>query len=45
MEQAVDEALDVPQVDWEAVVAETVPEKVRALNIKAFRAGREASKG
>lgn len=27
-------------IDWEAVVAETVPEKVRELNLKAFRAGR-----
>ena len=25
--------------DWEAVVAETVPEKLRALNLRAFRAG------
>lgn len=31
-------------VDWESVVAETVPQKVRELNIKAFRAGREAAK-
>lgn len=27
-------------IDWEVVVAETVPEKVRELNLKAFRAGR-----
>ena len=25
--------------DWEAVVAETVPEKLRELNLRAFRAG------
>ena len=31
-------------VDWEAVVTETVPEKARELNVKAFRAGREAAK-
>jgi len=29
-------------VDWEAVVAETVPQKALELNIKAFKAGREA---
>lgn len=28
--------------DWEAVVAETVPEKLRALNLRAFRAGFDA---
>ncbi|NLU23358.1 MAG: indolepyruvate oxidoreductase subunit beta [Clostridiales bacterium] len=31
-------------IDWEEVVAETVPAKVKELNIKAFRAGREAAK-
>lgn len=31
-------------IDWEAVVAETVPEKVRELNLQAFRAGHTASK-
>ena len=34
--------LGVPEVDWERIVAETVPQKVRALNLEAFRAGREA---
>ena len=34
--------LGVPEVDWESIVAETVPQKVRALNLEAFRAGREA---
>lgn len=33
-------ALDMDGVtDWETVVAETVPEKLRALNLRAFRAG------
>ena len=31
-------------IEWEAVVAETVPEKVRELNLKAFRAGRAAAR-
>ena len=34
--------LGVPDMDWEGIVSETVPQKVRALNIAAFRAGREA---
>ena len=29
-------------VDWEAVIARTVPEKFRELNLKAYRAGHEA---
>ena len=37
------DALGTPEIDWEQIVAETVPEKVRELNIKAFRAGREAA--
>lgn len=37
------DALGCPEIDWEQVVAETVPEKVRELNLKAFRAGREAA--
>ena len=41
---AVCDVLKVPEVDWESVVAETVPEKVRELNIQAFRAGRAAAK-
>ena len=41
---AVCDVLKVPEVDWESVVAETVPEKVRELNIRAFRAGRAAAK-
>lgn len=38
------DALGCPEIDWEAVVAETVPAKVRDLNLAAFRAGREAAK-
>ena len=37
------DSLGVPEVDWEQVVADTVPQKVRDLNIKAFRAGRAAA--
>ena len=35
------DSLGCPQIDWEQVVADTVPEKVKELNIRAFRAGRE----
>lgn len=38
------DSLGCPEIDWEQIVAETVPEKVRELNLKAFRAGREAAK-
>lgn len=38
------DSLGCPEIDWEAVVAETVPAKVRDLNVQAFRAGREAAK-
>ena len=37
------DSLGCPQIDWEQVVADTVPEKVRELNIRAIRAGREAA--
>ena len=37
------DSLGCPQIVWEQVVADTVPEKVRELNIRAFRAGREAA--
>ena len=40
---AVCDALGVDDVDWEQVVAETVPQKVRELNLQAFRAGRAAA--
>ncbi len=38
------ESIGAPQVDWEQVVADTVPQKVQDLNVRAFRAGREAVK-
>jgi indolepyruvate ferredoxin oxidoreductase beta subunit len=37
------DALGVDEVDWESVVAETVPQKVRELNVQAFRLGRAAA--
>ena len=37
------DSLGCPQIDWEQVVADTVPEKVKELNIRDFRAGREAA--
>ena len=37
------DALGVDDVEWEQVVAETVPQKVRELNLRAFRAGRAAA--
>ena len=33
--------LDLPGVDWEALVADMVPAKARELNLAAFRAGYE----
>ena len=39
------DALGCPEIDWEQIVAETVPAKVKELNLKAFRLGREAAKG
>ena len=38
------DSLGCPDIDWEQIVAETVPAKVKELNLKAFRAGREAAK-
>ncbi len=35
-------ALKMDDIDWEAVIAETVPPKFRELNLKAYRAGYEA---
>lgn len=34
------DSLGVPDVDWEQVVADTVPPKVKDLNLEAFRRGR-----
>ena len=35
-------ALKMDDIDWESVIAETVPEKFRELNLKAYKAGYEA---
>ena len=35
-------ALHMDDIDWETVIAETVPEKFRELNLRAYRAGRDA---
>lgn len=37
------DSLGCPDIDWEQIVAETVPTKVKDLNLQAFRAGREAA--
>ena len=37
-------ALHMEDIDWEGVIAETVPEKFRELNLRAYRAGYEAAK-
>ena len=37
-------ALGCPDIDWEQIVAETVPAKVKDLNLQAFRMGREAAR-
>lgn len=37
------DTLGVPGVDWEDVVAQTVPRKAREVNLRAFRAGRAAA--
>ena len=43
---AMTEALgaELDGIDWETVIRETVPEKYVELNLKAYRAGREAAK-
>ena len=38
------DALGCPDIDWEQIVAETVPAKVKELNLQAFRMGREAAR-
>ena len=35
-------ALHMDDIDWETVIAETVPAKFKELNLKAYRAGYEA---
>ena len=36
------QALGMDDIDWEAVIAETVPPKFRELNLRAYRAGHDA---
>ena len=36
-------ALKMDDIDWEAVIAETVPAKFKELNLNAYRAGRAAA--
>lgn len=38
------DSLGIDGVDWEDVISRVVPEKLRELNIAAFRAGKEAAK-
>lgn len=37
-------ALGMDDIDWEAVISDTVPAKFRDLNLSAYRAGRDAVK-
>ena len=39
---AMTHALGMDEIDWESVIRETVPPKFLELNLKAYRAGREA---
>ena len=41
---ALADSLGMPDIDWEQVVADTVTQKVRDLNIEAFRRGRAEAK-
>jgi len=41
---AMTRALGMDEIDWEGVIRRTVPEKFLELNLKAYRAGREAAK-
>ena len=42
---AMTHALGMDEIDWETVIRETVPPKVLELNLKAYRAGRDAAAG
>lgn len=39
---ALTKVLELPDIDWEAIIRKTVPAKFVDLNIAAYRAGREA---
>ena len=41
---AMTRALGLDEIDWEAVIRETVPPKFLELNLAAYRAGRAAAK-
>ena len=41
---AMTKALGMDDINWEEIIAETVPEKFRELNLQAYRAGRDATK-
>ena len=40
---AMTKALGMDDINWEEIIAETVPEKFRELNLQAYRAGRDAA--
>ena len=40
---AMTKALGMDDINWEEIIAETVPEKFRELNLQAYRAGRDAT--
>ena len=40
---AMTKALGLDEIDWEAIIRETVPPKFLELNLAAYRAGREAA--
>lgn len=40
---AICDSLGTPEVDWEKIVAETVPQKALDINLEAFRRGRAAA--
>ena len=40
---AMTRALHMDDIDWESVIRDTVPPKFLELNLKAFRAGRDAA--
>ena len=40
---AMTKALGMDDINWEEIIAETVPEKFRELNLQAYRAGRNAA--
>ena len=39
---AMTRALEMDEIDWESVIRDTVPAKLLDLNLRAYRAGRDA---